>query len=85
LSEYKKLTIRARKDGDIIQPLGSNGKMKLKKYLMSKKIPQYKRDNLVLLCDKNEVLWVGGVGLSDKIKTKTLSTHKIELKNKEIL
>lgn len=81
LSKYEKLTLRTRKDGDIIQPLGSSGKMKLKKYLMSKNIPQYKRDDLILLCDKNEVLWVAGVGLSDKIKVKELSSHNLEIKN----
>ena len=81
LSKYKKLTLRTRKDGDIIQPLGSSGKMKLKKYLMSKHIPQYKRDDLILLCDENEVLWVAGVGLSDKIKVKELSSHNLEIKN----
>lgn len=83
LSNYKTLYIRTRKDGDIIQPLGTNGKMKLKKYLMSKKIPQHKRDNLILLCDDKEVLWVAGVGLSDKIKVITTSTHRLELLKNE--
>ena len=44
------------------------GKMKLKKYLISKKIPQEKRDKLLLLARDNEVFWVIGVGLSDKLK-----------------
>ena len=83
LSNYKTLYIRTRKDGDIIQPLGTNGKMKLKKYLMSKKIPQHKRDDLILLCDDKEVLWVAGVGLSDKIKVITTSTHRLELLKNE--
>ena len=81
LSKYEKLTLRTRKDGDVIQPLGSSGKMKLKKYLMSKNIPQHKRDDLILLCDENEVLWVAEVGLSDKIKVKELSSHNLEIKN----
>lgn len=79
LSEFKELYIRTRHDGDIIQPLGSEGKMKLKKYLMSKKIPQYLRDNLLLLTDGNEILWVGGVGLSEKIKVKNNPTHKLSI------
>ena len=40
-----------------------------------------KRDDLILLCDENEVLWVAGVGLSDKIKVKELSSHNLEIKN----
>lgn len=80
LSGYKKLTLRTRRQGDIIQPLGFDGTMKLKKYLMSKKIAQHARDNLILLCDEKEVLWVAGIGLSEKIKTTKISTHKLELK-----
>lgn len=60
--------LRTRRDGDIIQPFGMKGKMKLKKYLISKKIPQEKRDKLLLLARDNEVFWVIGVGLSDKLK-----------------
>lgn len=83
LSGFKELYIRTRREGDVIQPLGCSGKMKLKKYLMSKNIPQFKRDNLILLTDENEILWVAGVGLSDKIKTVTNPTHKISVKYRE--
>ena len=70
--------IRTRQDGDIINPFGMDGVMKLKKYLISKKIPQHKRDSLVLLCNKDEVLWVVGVGLSNKIGVSKIPTHVIE-------
>lgn len=83
LSAYKNLVLRTRRDGDIIRPLGFNGTMKLKKYLMSKKIPQYKRNNLILLCNEDEVLWVAGIGLSEKIKTTKTSTHKLQIREKQ--
>ncbi len=83
LSAYKTLYLRTRKDGDIIQPLGTQGTMKLKKYLMSKKIAQHKRDELILLCDENEVLWVAGIGLSEKIKTTKTSTHKLQIREQQ--
>ena len=86
LSCCEDLVLRTRRDGDVIKPLGSNGTMKLKKYLMSKNIPQHVRDNLVLLCQDKEVLWVAGVGLSDRIKTIDKPTHRISIKyNKEVL
>jgi tRNA(Ile)-lysidine synthase len=75
-------SLRYRKDGDIIQPLGTNGSQKLKKYLNEKKIPKHKKDNIILLCDKNEVLWVSGFGISEKIKVKENPTHIIELRGK---
>lgn len=72
--------LRHRIPGDIITPLGSSGKQKLKKYLNEKKIPNYQKDFLVLLCKNNEVLWAAGVGLSDKIKVLDKPTHIIELR-----
>lgn len=72
--------LRPRKDGDIIKPLGLCGSQKLKKYLNGKKIPNHEKDKLILLCDLNEVLWVAGIGLSDKIKTVDKPTHVIKLR-----
>ena len=80
LSNYKNLTLRARQDGDYIQPLGFSGTMKLKKYFMEKKIPQHRRDGYLLLANEKEILWVAGLGLSDKIKVKEKPTHKVSIK-----
>lgn len=81
LSAFKKssLTLRTRQNGDIITPFGMQGSMKLKKYFNSKKIPQHEKDSLALLCSGNEVLWVIGVGLSEKIKVVQNPTHVIKL------
>lgn len=72
--------LRHRKDGDKIHPLGSKGSQKLKKYLNEKKIPQHKKNDLFLLCNGNEVLWVAGIGISEKIKVVNKPTHMITLK-----
>lgn len=76
------LTIRTRREGDFITPFGMNGKMKLKKFLNSKGIMQHEKNELVLLCKDSEVLWVCGVGLSNKLKVVNKPTHVIRLKNK---
>ena len=73
------LVIRARKDGDIITPLGMKGSMKLKKYMNGKGVSRHKRDDIPLLCNDKEVLWVTGVGLNDKISVKDKPTHVIEV------
>ena len=72
--------IRTRKDGDIIQPYGINGHQKLKKYLNSRKIPNHEKDNLILLAKSNEILWVSGIGISEKIKSNNNPTHRITIK-----
>ena len=73
------LVLRTRRDGDIISPFGMNGTMKLKKYLNSKGVPRHNRDKILLLCSSNEVLWVVGVGLSNKISVKNKPSHVLEV------
>ncbi len=73
-------TLRTRRNGDIIYPLGANGKQKLKKYLNEKKIPQHEKDRLIMLAQKDEILWIAGVGMSDKIKVNEKATHIIKFK-----
>ncbi len=71
--------LRTRQDGDYIQPLGLKGTQKLKKYLNEKKIPNHEKNNLLFLCQGNEVLWAIGLGISDRIKVTDKPTHKIKL------
>lgn len=73
------LELRVRKDGDTIVPFGMQGSMKLKKYMNSKGVSRHNRDEMPLLCKENDVLWVAGVGLSDKISVKTKPSHVIEV------
>lgn len=72
--------LRTRQNGDLIQPFGMSGHQKLKKYLNSRKIPNHQKDNLILLTKGNEVLWVCGLGISEKVRVKKQPTHKIEVK-----
>ena len=75
-------TLRHRKDGDKIQPLGSLGSQKLKKYLNEKKIPQHEKDKLIFLCKDNEILWAAGIGLNEKIKVAQKPTHMLKLEKR---
>jgi len=82
LTGIESLSLRHRKDGDKIKPLGCSGSQKLKKYLNEKKIPQHKKDKLILLTSCEEVLWVPSAGLSDRIKVVTTPTHVLKLIDK---
>ncbi|EKE02591.1 MAG: hypothetical protein ACD_20C00357G0014 [uncultured bacterium] len=74
------LYFRTRKEGDTIQPFGMPGTMKLKKYLINKGVPEFERDKLPVLAVNSEVLWITGVGISEKIKVKNIPTHILEVK-----
>lgn len=79
LDNPNNLTLRTRVHGDIIQPFGMPGTMKLKKLFINKGIEKFVRDDIILLCKDNEVLWASGVCLSEKLRAKTLPTHVLTI------
>ncbi len=73
------LTLRSRRNGDIIQPFGMQGKMKLKKYFINKNIPEHDRDKILLLCKDKEVLWAIECGVSEKLRAEDIPQYKLTL------
>lgn len=70
------MVLRTRRPADEIRPFGMAGSVRLKKYLHSrKKRPAYG----FLMADKNQVLWVPGVGISEGLRVKSRPTHRISL------
>ncbi|MBI3581888.1 MAG: tRNA lysidine(34) synthetase TilS [Nitrospinae bacterium] len=61
---------RNRRSGDVFHPIGASGTMKLKKFLIDRKIPRWERDSLLLLAHGSEILWVAGIGLSERVRLK---------------
>ena len=74
------IILRTRRESDIFYPLGLGGKKKLKKYFIDKKIPQEQRDNIPLVCDSNNILWIIGYDISDifKITNRTQRVLKMQ-------
>ena len=58
---------RYREDGDVFTKFGG-GTKKLKSYFIDKKIPQRVRDYIPLLASGNEILVIGGIEISEKVK-----------------
>ncbi|MBS4759997.1 MAG: tRNA lysidine(34) synthetase TilS [Clostridium sp.] len=77
------LTLRTRLHGDIIQPFGMSGTMKLKKLFINKGVEKFKRDDIILLCKDNEILWAAGICLSEKLRAQNLPTHILTIKTIE--
>lgn len=82
------LVIRERQPGDCIQPFGMQETVKLKKYLHTHKHeddePASGRRNLYVLASGEEVLWVPGVGISEKLRVTGRPTHTLKLLDIEI-
>lgn len=70
------LIIRTRKPGDRFTPLGMKSSRKLQDYFVDRKVPQKHRDQIALIADQNEILWIPGFTISDKVKI-TEKTHNI--------
>jgi len=61
-------SVRNRRDGDRFQPLGMPVAKKLKDFLIDRKIPAEVRDRIPLLLWNDEIVWVGGVEVSERFK-----------------
>lgn len=67
LSQLKlPLVVRQRKLGDKMVLFGQNSPKKVKDILINAKIPDYEKDEIPLVCDQDDILWVVGVRRSEK-------------------
>jgi len=62
------LSMRTRRPGDRIYPLGGPGSKKLQDYFVDAKVPKHERDGWPLVCIGSEVLWVSGKTVSERFK-----------------
>lgn len=70
------ISIRERKDGDRISPLGIHGHKKLKDLFIDKKIPIYERNTIPIVVMNNQPIWVIGVCMDNAVKV-TPDTKKV--------
>jgi tRNA(Ile)-lysidine synthase len=75
------LVIRTMKPGDRIKPLGMKGCKKIKNFFIDEKIPMSRRKMIPLLLDKESVLWIAGMRISERVKItkKTIKILKVEI------
>lgn len=71
-----RLYVRARRKGDVFQPIGMMNTKKLSRFMSDAKIPLGARDRIPLVCADDEILWVVGWRISEKVKIGD-STRKI--------
>jgi tRNA(Ile)-lysidine synthase len=78
------LAIRTRKTGDYIMLKGihegQKGKKKIKDYFIDNKIPRDIRDEVPLVADGNNIMWVVGYRMSEDYKVSPATTKILEIK-----
>lgn len=71
LAEGDRVTVRNRRPGDRIHPLGANGSRKLKEVLIDHRVPRRERERLPLICVGElgeRIAWVPGVTIDHRFR-----------------
>ncbi|HEV8579953.1 MAG TPA: tRNA lysidine(34) synthetase TilS [Thermoanaerobaculia bacterium] len=68
LTEGDRVTIRNRRPGDRIHPLGARGSRRLKAVLIDRRVPPPERRRLPLLCVGERIAWAPGVAIDDRFR-----------------
>lgn len=79
------ISIRNRRNGDKIIPLGMTGNKKVKDIFIDMKIPKEERDNIPILCFDDKIAWIIGIRTSEeyKITDKSKNILKVVIQRKE--
>jgi len=64
------LSVRSRRPGDRLRPLGLGGEKKLQDILVDAKVPQDQRDGVPLVCATWGIAWVAGHRLDERARTR---------------
>jgi tRNA(Ile)-lysidine synthase len=64
----RNLWVRSRRPGDRFQPLGMNMTKKLLEFMVDAKIPRSWRGRIPIVCSLEQIIWVAGWRIDDRVK-----------------
>ena len=73
------ICIRTRKQGDYITIHPDGRTQKLKSFFINEKIPQEKRDEILLVAEGSHILWIVGYRTNPMYEVKTNTNHILEI------
>jgi tRNA(Ile)-lysidine synthase len=73
------LFVRQRQPGDRFQPLGMSMPKKLYEFMVDAKIPRSWRGHIPIVCSPQQIIWVVGWRIDDRVKTAEASKKIIRL------
>ena len=62
------IVLRCRRPGDAFQPLGMQGKKRVKKFFIDRKILRNKRESIPIFEDLNGIFWIVGYSIDERVK-----------------
>ncbi len=73
------IVVRTRRPGDRFQPLGMAGEKKVGKFLTTAKMPRDLRERILILADREKIVWVYPVRISEQAKITDRTRHVLQL------
>ncbi|HFB06903.1 MAG TPA: tRNA lysidine(34) synthetase TilS [Chloroflexi bacterium] len=73
------LFVRQRRPGDKFQPMGMNIPKKLQDFMVDTKIPCSWRDHIPIVCSPQQIIWVVGWRIDDRVKPTEASKEILRL------
>lgn len=74
LAAGDRVTVRNRRPGDRLHPLGAGGSRRLKEVLVDRRVPRHQRERLPLLCVGERIAWVPGVTIDERFRLRAGET-----------
>ncbi|TMD39620.1 MAG: tRNA lysidine(34) synthetase TilS [Chloroflexi bacterium] len=72
-------TVGTRKPGDRMRPLGLPAPKRLQDILVDAHVPRHLRDSLPIVSDREEIVWIPGVTVSERKRVRPQTTHQLHL------
>jgi tRNA(Ile)-lysidine synthase len=73
------LCVRKRRPGDRFQPLGMNMPKKLHEFMVDAKIPRSWRGRIPIVCSPQQIIWIAGWRIDDRVKLTEASKEILRL------
>jgi tRNA(Ile)-lysidine synthase len=74
-----KIFLRSRRRGDSFQPLGMTHLKKVGEFMLDSRIPRSWRDRIPVICNINQVLWIAGYRIDERVKVTPDSKQVINI------
>lgn len=71
--------IRNWEHGDKFIPLGMDNEKKLQDFFIDSKMPLHLRDDVPVFCDKEKIIWIGGMRMDNRVKVDSSARAIIHL------
>ena len=81
-----RLTVRSRRPGDALRPLGGPGRRKLQDVFVDRKIAREERDRVPLVVDdRGRIIWVVGHTIADEFRVTAPAPRVLLLKVRRVV